>query len=146
MDLNKQDINMLNNVYQNAEMGIKGTQLLVEKSDDPRFSQTLHRFLGEYAQLKEQAATLLLEQGEQPRDSNLMESTGLWMGVQFNTLIDKTSSHMAEMLIQGSAMGIVDNTKTLNTHQDISPQAKKVAENLIRIEQDNIKAMKQYLN
>lgn len=146
MNQNKQDISALNNIYKNASMGIKATQLLVEKSDDVEFSRTLHKFLADYTELKEKAAEGLAKCGQLPQDTDRMEDSALWMGVQMNTLIDKTSSHMAEMLIQGSSMGIVDNTKTLNTHKNISPQAQRLTQRLIQIEEDNVQAMKRYLS
>lgn len=144
--MNSQDVSMLNNIYQNASMGIRGTQLLMEKTDDPQFSNTLHKFLVDYTKIKEQAADGLSNYQELPRDSGMMENAALWMGVQFNTLLDKTASHMAEMLIQGSTMDIIDSTKTLNTHKEISPQTKNLAESLIKIEKDNVQAMKEYLS
>jgi len=70
----------------------------------------------------------------------------LWMGVQMNTLLDKTSSHMAEMLIQGSSMGMIDNTKTLNTHKNLSPKVEKLTRRLNEIEENNVEAMKRYLS
>jgi len=66
--------------------------------------------------------------------------------VRVYTLIDKTSSHMAEMLIQGSSMGMIDNTKTLNTHKNLSPQVAKLTQRLNQIEENNVQAMKRYLS
>ncbi|MGI6403578.1 MAG: hypothetical protein ACOX0K_05015 [Oscillospiraceae bacterium] len=146
MSQTKQDISALNNLYKNASMGIKATQMLIEKSDDVEFSKTLHKFLVDYTEVKEKAADGLAEYGQLPQSSDLMQDGALWMGVQMNTLIDKTSSHMAEMLIQGSSMGMIDNTKTLNTHKNLSPQVAKLTQRLNQIEENNVQAMKRYLS
>jgi predicted transcriptional regulator len=53
---------------------------------------------------------------------------------------------MAEMLIQGSSMGMIDNTKTLNTHKNLSPQVAKLTQRLNQIEENNVQAMKRYLS
>ncbi|HHY52945.1 MAG TPA: hypothetical protein GX499_06855 [Clostridiales bacterium] len=146
MEQTKQDISALNNVYKNASMGIKATEMLIDKTEDVEFSKTLHKFLVDYTDVKDKAAEALAEYGQRPQSSALMEDGALWMGVQMNTLLDKTSSHMAEMLIQGSSMGMIDNTKTLNTHKNLSPKVEKLTRRLNEIEENNVEAMKRYLS
>ena len=64
-------------------------------------------FLSHYNDIKEEAAALLAQRREFPREPAGSDKIGLWMGVQMNTLMDKSPPHLAEMLIQGGTMGII---------------------------------------
>ena len=41
-----------------------------------------------------------------------------WMGVEMNTLTDKSNSKIAELMIQGTNMGIIEGVKLLNHNPD----------------------------
>lgn len=86
----------------------------------------------------------------------------LWMSVQGNTLCNRETSHLAEMMIQGSNMGILSLTKILNSfgspeanpaqsqqdNQQAPPaqnQAIDLARTTIQAEEDNINRLKIYL-
>ena len=66
------------------------------------------------------------------------------MGIKMNTLIDKTSSHIAQMIIEGAVMGITDVQKRLNEEDDYG-EAEPIAKRLIKFEEDTVERMKEYL-
>jgi translation initiation factor 2B subunit (eIF-2B alpha/beta/delta family) len=69
------------------------------------------------------------------------------MGVALNTMIDSTTSHIAEMMIQGSNMGITDMTKLLNDHtaHGTAKKAAELAREVIAFEEENLERLKKYL-
>ena len=146
MDQNKATVDLLNELYQNAAMGERGTALLMEKNSDAALSTQLHQHAADYGTIKNEAAALLSQCGQAPRSGGKMDRAAQWMGVQMNTLIDKTPSHMAEMLIQGSAMGIVKSEKNKRRTPGAAPQALQLEDRLIQLEQNYIETMKQFLN
>ena len=74
-----------------------------------------------------------------------MEKASTYMALKMNTLTDKTSSHMAEMLIQGSTMGSVDIQKQLNKYSEADTDVRRLGERLLKTEQRNIEQLQQYL-
>lgn len=140
-----QTVNMLNEIYQNASMGVQGTELLISKTEEHEFSGKLKSYVDNYNRIKADASKLLAENGETPQEATAMEKANLWMGVQLNTLIDKTSSHMAEMLIQGSTMGIIKSSKDKNSHEDADKRCVRLENELVTLQQNYIEDMKQYL-
>ena len=54
--------------------------------------------------------------------------------------------HIAEMMINGTTMGIVDMTKKLNQLDEADAGAKKLAEEFIRGQQKSIEVLKQHLS
>jgi hypothetical protein len=79
---------------------------------------------------------------EKPEDAGSMKKAMSRMGIRMNTAIDHTSSHFAEMVIQGSTMGITDLQSVLNSNRDASDNTQRLCSSLIHREQNNINRMK----
>lgn len=143
---NREDsISMLGEIYEAAEMGVQGSELLRNKSEDSRFSAKLQDYVNKYGEVKEEAARLLSQYGEQPKEAGAMKKTGLWTGVQLNTMIDKTSSHMAEMLIEGSTMGTIQGVKSKNAHPGADPACTALEDRFLNLQQSYTEDMKKFL-
>ena len=69
----------------------------------------------------------------------------MFMGVQMNSLIDKTPSHIASMLIEGSTMGIIKGEKSKNRNPEASKETLNLQEQLIELGQNFINELKKYL-
>jgi len=141
----EESVGMLSELYRAAEMGVEGTKLLKGKSEDIRFSEKLQGYVNRYGEVKDEAAQLLSEYGATPKEAGAMEKAGLWMGVQMNTMLDKTSSHMAEMLIQGSTMGTVQGVKSKNAHPGADPACTALEDKFLNLQQEYTEDMKKFL-
>jgi len=62
-----------------------------------------------------------------------------------NTAFDKSPDKIAEMMMQGSMMGVIDMSRTLKEYGDTPEDCRKLGENLIKLEENSIQKMKQYL-
>ncbi|WP_067840740.1 hypothetical protein [Amphibacillus sediminis] len=140
-----ESIDMLNEIYQAATMGVQGSELLINKTEDSRMSDKLHEYSSRYNEVKKEAAELLAEQGEVPRDASEMKKASLWMGVEMNTLLDKSSSHIAEMLIEGSTKGIIQSIKHKNNHKQVDMHCYALENKLLSLQQEQIDDMKKFL-
>lgn len=67
------------------------------------------------------------------------------VSTKMNTLIDKTSSHIAEMMMQGNMMGVIEITKTIKHNPDADAAALQLARDLLQTQENNIQALKQFL-
>ncbi len=137
---------MLNEIYQAASMGVEGSELLIGKTEDSEFSGKLHEYCKRYKDIRNEAASLLSQKGEVPEDARSGKKAGLWMGVQLNTLKDKTSSHMAEMLIQGCTMGIIKSEKHKKAYPDAEQECYELEDKFLALQQAYIEDMKTFLS
>ena len=74
-----------------------------------------------------------------------MARMGMWMGIQMDTMMDATPSHIADMLIQGATMGVVGMTRDRNDLPDADAHAQGIASSFITAQQENIDRLKTYL-
>lgn len=68
---------------------------------------------------------------------------GAKMGMVMNTMLDTTTSHLAEMMINGATMGIIDLEKKLNDGG--GGEAERLARDVLRYEKETVERLGQYL-
>ena len=73
-----------------------------------------------------------------------MNKVMIWSSIQMNTLGDDSTSKLAEMLIQGTEMGIVEGRKLLN-HKEMDDKIKKLVNKYIGEQEKFIERLKKYL-
>jgi len=63
--------------------------------------------LTEYRIINDKAKAMLHEYGEKEKDTNPMAKISSDISTTVNAIIDSSSSHIAGMMMQGNAMGII---------------------------------------
>jgi len=140
-----ENVEMLNYIYQNAEMGTTTIQQILKEVKDLEFKEILKEQLKDYEYVTNKADLLLNMEGRIPKGLDAMPKVMSYFKIKFDTLRDDTSSHIAEMMINGSTMGVTEITKNLNKYNDIENDVEDLASRLLKIEQDNIESLKPYL-
>lgn len=143
--MNDRNTEFLTKIYQNAKMGCDSISYVSEKSKDEKLKESLFKQHEQYSGVAQDAAKLLNESGELAKEKGPVSKAMLWSGVQMNTLADKTSDHIAEMMIQGSMMGVIDLSRNLKRFSDTGKDVKRLGERLIEVEEKNIQNMKDFL-
>lgn len=146
MEQNSRNSEFLNKVYKNAKMGGESVRYVSEKANDPALLSDLQCQHKAYTDLQNRAAEALAETCEMPKEQSPVAQAAIWSGVQMNTMLDKSPDKIAEMMIQGSMMGVIDMTRTLGRYGDMPANLKKIGEDLVKLEENSIQKMKQYLS
>ena len=68
-----------------------------------------------------------------------------WMGVEMNTLTDKSNSKIAELMIQGTNMGIIEGVKLLNQNPDADKDVKETLNKFVKFQENTVEQLKKYL-
>ena len=129
---------VLNAVHKGTQMGLRSLDNIMDTVEDAKMRAHLREEHAQYAEIHERAAALLAQQEDKP------DSIGP-MSAKMNTLIDKTSSHIAEMMMQGNMMGVIEITKTMKNNPDADAGALKLAQDLLQTQENNIRKLKQFL-
>jgi len=133
---------VLQELYKNTTMGGNSLIDLMDKAEDPEMRTEMTRELEKYREYSNRAAELLGERGLKPEEPGIMAKAGSKIGMTFNTMLDTTTSHIAEMMINGATMGIINIEKQLNENKpdgktlelanDVLKFEKSTADNLAR--------------
>ena len=137
-----QTTTLLNDVFQNAQMGVDSTQRLIELVEDKPFQSVLIAQRNRYQDVYDR--TLQLSDQELKGKKTLQKLSSTMM-INLQTIKDKTPSHLAGMMIQGNTMGVIDMTKSLRENQAADPPGLALAQDLLSMQKGNIEEMKPYL-
>lgn len=136
---------LLNYVYQNSQMGIITIAQLLDIVKDPAFEKQLQTQYDEYKKIHKSATKLLNDNGYDEKGIGAFEKIKTYLVINMQTLMDKSSSHIAEMMLIGSNMGVIDAIKNLKRYREAEPEITNLMENLLAIEENNIDSLKTFL-
>jgi len=139
------DLDLLEKTYQNASIGITAIEAVIDKASSKELSEDLHIQLKDYQELLDKSKEQLLKNGAKVKDKSLYDKTMMKGNVKMNTMINSSDSHIADMVIKGSTMGITQMTKLLNASKNADGESTQIASDFIKKEQKNIDVMKNYL-
>ena len=140
---------MLEKLYKNVKMGADTVVSLLPKIDaeDAKFKSDLTMQMSGYESFATRINALLREDGEESQEDSMMTKMSAKIGTTMNTLMDSSVSHIADMIIQGSTMGITDTIKIMREYENTtaSEASLSLARDIVKFEEDNIERMKAYL-
>lgn len=139
------NIEFLNYIYQNAEMGKETISQLISIVNDKLFKQKLESQKKEYNEIFDLVSNKIENTKGASKGIGTLTKISTYLMINFNTITDKTPSHVAEMIIQGSTMGIVDITKKLKEYDKADKDVLSLANRLLKFEQNNVNEMKRFL-
>ena len=136
---------LLECIVENARTGEYACEQLLARAADDEMRRELALEKKNYVALAGDAEKRLERMGLPIQHLKPAERMGMWMGVHMNTMIDKTSTHIAEILIEGATMGIVAMTKARNSCPDADPDSQGVASRFITCQQEAVERLKKVL-
>ena len=138
-------IQLLQDVVRNARSGETAAEQLLDKVQDPQMRGELSVERERYREAAREAEQALERSGGKPEPVGLMAKAGMWLGTQMNTLTDTSNAHIAEMVIQGATMGVIEMTKAKNSYPDADGDVAGIASRFIVMQNDIIDRQKTYL-
>ncbi|MEA4988323.1 MAG: hypothetical protein VB095_09705 [Anaerovorax sp.] len=139
------NVELLNFVYQNSEMGVNTIKQLKEIAVDGDFRKHLQSQLNEYDRIHTTAKSLLNKNNYDEKGISALDKIKTYLMINIQTLTDKTPSHIAEMLIIGSNMGVIDAIKNIRKYAGAEKEALDLMKKLLQFEEDNIIQLKKFL-
>lgn len=137
--------NLINALYQNTDMGISSIKKLYPKIQNESLKNEMKEQLSNYNQQKKKYINLM-KTNKIPVEKispfiKIMTSTGITM----NCAKDSSSEHIAEMLIQGTNMGIIKINQAMNRTSQANSRFVDEAQMILKKEQRYIDNLKKYL-
>jgi hypothetical protein len=139
------DEELLGELSRTAAMGIEAMEIVIPKSSDDALRGKLERQEKSYRRLAERARALMEQKGLRPQAESPLQKAMLWGSVQMTTLADTSPSHLAELTINGTTMGIVSLTKSLHDLPHADGKARSLAEEFLSAQQQTVEELKAFL-
>lgn len=141
----KNDLTILRELNKGVKIGMDSLTFVSDKVGDEVMKDNLSYQYKLYNEILDETSDLFSKYGEVPNDSDLGTKMMNWTGVQFNTITDKSNSHIAQLLIQGNTMGIIEGRKLLNNNPNADKDIRNVLNKFITIQENNVEKLKTFL-
>ena len=136
---------ILNEVNKGIKMGMDSISSIAEKVTDDQLKDDLQYEYNQYNAILNDVNAELGKYEEFPKELNPAQKMMGWFDIQMSTLTDDSDSKIAEMLIKGTNMGIIEGVKLLNNNPETTPEIKNILTNFIQFQENNVERLKKYL-
>ncbi|HKM04096.1 MAG TPA: hypothetical protein VJZ04_05820 [Lachnospiraceae bacterium] len=143
--MNKADIEVYKEIQRNAEMTMKAIDTVQDKVYDDDLALQLSKQNMKYTELRNKSIDKLLTGKADPYHGNAIQDVKLVSGIHMSTMLNTSTSHLAEIMIQENNRGLTHMWKSLNQHGNSSKEAMEIANELVNFQESNIRSLKRYL-
>lgn len=141
----KEEVNVLDELNKGACMGRDAIHFILDKVTDEKLKEELDVQYNKYKEISERIRELYPEYSEdEPHKTNTMNKVMTWYGIEMRTMNDDSTSKLAELLMQGTNMGIIEGRKLLN-HKDTDKEVEKIIEEYVEMQEAAVENLKTFL-
>jgi hypothetical protein len=137
---------VLSDLYKNAQIGLQSISYITKTNEDVAMKQELLNQYEGYEKMAGKIATLMMEFSVIPKEANPLKKAMLWSSIKMNTITDNSVSHIADMMIKGTVMGINELLQIINQKETMLDDSICVlAKELLSLEESYQEDLKKYL-
>ena len=139
---------LLNFVYENAEMGVHTLNNLSDilRKKDNKIKGLIEDELKEYNNFLKESEKLLKKNKLGYKKTNLMSKISSKMGIAMETMKDNSDPAIASMVIEGLTMGIVEMETKIESYKKIVDQKiLKLSNKFLKFQEEEIEKLKTFM-
>ena len=141
----KNEINELDELSKGACMGRDAIHFILDKVDDAGLKDELNKQYEKYKQISEKINELYPRYSdEEPHKTTTMNKVMTWYGIEMKTITDSTTSKLAELLMQGTNMGIIEGIRLLN-HKEVDESVHSLIQEYVAMQEEAVEHLKNFL-
>ena len=109
---NKKTEEALAEIYRNTQLALQSISNIMPCVDDSEVKDQLSAQHEEYERFSAKATMLAKDKGIELKEPNPFKKMMMWGSIKMSTLTDNSRAHIADMMVQGTVMGIDALRKT----------------------------------
>ncbi len=140
-----EEVEFLNYIYKNAEMGVVGIDDVITKAEEEKFLKLLKNEREEYQTISKEAKDILKKYGKNNEELGMMAKMGSKMMSEVKMLKDSSDQTIAKMMMEGTNKGVIEITEKLNAYKIEDAEIIVLANKLKTTLEKNIDELKKFL-
>ncbi len=136
---------LIDNAYKNVRMASYAIDCIIDKIENKKLEELLRKQNDFYLDTTEELEKLSNELNHKPVDINIFLKGSSFASINMKTMMDNSSEHIAEMLVQGTTMGITDMIKCQGEYPTTNPHLKKLTDSIVGSEEKFVESLKDFL-
>jgi hypothetical protein len=139
------NMNVLDEINKGCFMGIDALDIVIKKVEDPDFKKLLESQHEEYVELTNRIDELYrVYSDKEAHETDMMTKAMTWYGIQKDTILDDSVSKLADLLINGTNMGIIEGRKLIN-NKKMDKKVHKLCCDYTKMQENYIDKLKKFL-
>lgn len=139
------NINTLDELNKGCCMGMDALEVILEKVKGKEFKKLLQKQYDDYAEISDKISDLYQKYSDKdPHETSTMNKAMTWYGIQMKTITDSSESKLAELLLKGTNMGIIEGRKLLN-NKNMDKKIEELLNDYVKIQESCIEKLKKFL-
>ena len=140
-----EDNALLDEVYKSVTMGSDSVSTLIGKTSDSAMREALTAQLEGYQNFASTTRTKMNEKNYKIKETGVLAKIPAEVTMNVTTMMDNSNTKIAEMMINGSTMGIIELTRKIRRTPCADADSSKIANDVVAFEENNIAKMKTFL-
>ena len=141
------DLNVLDEVNKGATMGMDAIDFTLKKVGDIDFKKVLDAEFNKYKNISKRCNDIYYKYStsKDPHETNTMNKAMTWWGIQMKTFTDQSNSNIAELLLNGTNMGIIEGRRLINQNPKINNDINSLLHDFVKMQENSVEILKKYL-
>lgn len=135
----------VNTIYQNLSTALKSIDEILKLTKDEKLKSELSAEKQKYTEFKNALLNVCLDLKIKPKDNNIFEKARLYTSIKMTTITDKSTRHLAEMMLIGTVMGTLTCYKDLCDYKNLNNKLYDMLNKLLNLEEENFNNLKKFL-
>lgn len=143
-----ENIELLTYLYQDADMALDNLTMLINKINkkDNKIKKVIEGLIKGYENYLTKVKNYIKENNYDIQPKPLISKMGAYFGINMEVMKDNSDSRLADMLIQGLTMGVLNVSKKIDTFKgDADKEIIKLGKEFKDFQQKSIDKLKVYL-
>ena len=104
-----ENINALDEINKGACMGMDAINFILDKVENHTFKEVIQKQYDDYHRIEEDIEKIYHKYDDgKPHETNAFTKAMTWSGINMKMVMDSSDSKIAELLLQGTNMGIIE--------------------------------------
>ena len=141
----KKDEEVLAEIYRNSQLAIQSISDILPETEDEELRREMETEHEGYEKISGKASVIAKNRGIELKEPNPMKKMMMWGSIKMSTLTDGSRAHIAEMMIQGTVMGITSLKTTQSKAKCADEEICELLKEFITLEEKYEKKLKTFL-
>lgn len=143
--MKEENINALDEIHKGAYMGMDALHFISDKIEDEKFREVLRKEYDQYQEIAKKIEEIYPKyNNDQPHKTTTMDKAMTWYGIEMKTFTNKSNSKIAELLLQGVNMGIIEGKRVLN-NKNLDKEVHNIIDKYVNMQEKSVETLKKYL-
>ena len=127
------NLDFIGEVYRNASVALQSINDIMDKIEDNGLKAEIQKEYEGYESFISELTSYMTEKGYEIKDIGVMKKAMMWSAINMNTAFDQSKSHISQIMVKGTVMGITELCGIINNSKHITDKtiieyAKKLKE------------------